>query len=186
MPTAQSNAIEDQAPNDDVATATVTVAVLGELEVRGLAQPLTSAPVQELLCFLALHPGRSYTTAELRNAIWAEPRLEPTAKTFRNYVWMLRKALPVRRLRPRRLPLPIERRRGLGLGRLRRPSRRGRRSRLSHLRSALELVRGRPFANAGARDPDTYGWARVEFSVVMERAIEDTTHELVTLALGTQ
>jgi hypothetical protein len=183
LPTAGTLQVEEAAPDGD-ATGTVTVAVLGELEFRGLLRPTTSGPVLELLSYLALHPGRSFTTAELRNSIWAEPRREPTAKTFRNYVWMLRKALPAGTFDPAgyryRLSDAVVSDWDAFVAHVAVVDE----SRLSYLRSALELVRGRPFASAGARDPDAYGWAKLEFSVVMERAIEDTTHEVVTLALA--
>ena len=58
-------------------------------------------------------------------------------------------------------------------------------SRSAHLKAALSLVRGRPFSGVGGRDPEAYSWAITEFTAAMELAIEDTTHELVTLALAT-
>jgi hypothetical protein len=186
LPAQGTDHVEEGAPDSDhqASTVTVTVALLGDLEVHGLRRPITSTPVRELLCYLALHPGRSFTTAELRNAIWAEPRTEPSAKTFRNYVWMLRKALPAGTFDPAgyryRLSDAVVSDWAAFVGHVAV----GGESRLSHLRSALGLIRGRPFASPEARDPDAYGWAKVEFSVVMERAIEDTTHEVVTLALA--
>ena len=90
LPAPEAGAVQERAPPGGV----VEVAVLGQLEFRGLLHPTASAPVLELLCYLALHPRRSFTAAELRNAIWAEPRTEPTAQSFHNYVSKLRKALP--------------------------------------------------------------------------------------------
>ncbi len=178
LPVPSATPIDDE----DSDAGTVKVEVLGELEFGGLVRPIAGTPAQELLCYLALHPGRGFTTAELRNAIWAEPRTEPTAKTFRNYVWVLRKALPAETLDYANFHYRLTDAVRCDWGAFVAHTSVVGESRLAHLRSALALVRGRPFAGVGATD--SYNWAKTEFSASMERAIEDATHELVTLALG--
>jgi hypothetical protein len=135
------------------------------------------------LCYLALRPGRSFTAAELRNAIWAEPRSEPTVQSFHNCVSKLRKALPpgalVREEYRYRLTDAVGSDWGMFLAHGAVQD-----SRASHLRAALALVRGRPFSGVGGRDPDAYNWASTGLVPPMELAIEEATQELVTLALA--
>jgi len=71
----------------------ILIKILGPLEVEGLKRPIKSASVRELLVFLALHPGRSFTAAELRSSIWVLGRTEVTADTFRQYMTGFRRAL---------------------------------------------------------------------------------------------
>lgn len=71
----------------------ILIKILGPLEVEGLERPIDSASVRELLVFLALHPGRAFTSAELRSSIWVLGRTEVTADTFRQYMTGFRRAL---------------------------------------------------------------------------------------------
>lgn len=80
--------------NGEVPAGLVTVKILGPLEVDGLLHPLKLSPERELLVFLALHPGRRFTSTELRSAIWVVGRDEPKAQTLRNYLTSLNRALP--------------------------------------------------------------------------------------------
>jgi hypothetical protein len=139
--------------------------------------------VLELLCYLALRPGRSFTAVELRNAIWAEPRTEPSVQSFHNCVSKLRKALPdgvLERSGYRyRLTEVVVSDWGGFLAHTAAED-----ARLPHLSAALALVRGRPFSGVGGRDPEAYNWAISALVAPMEMAIEEATHELVTLALA--
>ena len=165
--------------------STVFVRLFGEhTEVEGLSRPIGAGP-RELLDYLAAHPGTESSSARLRAVIWCDPRAEITPATFTNYLSALRKALPA--------------------GSLVR-SEQGRRHRLSDavssdwalfsalvadhgpnrtasLRSALDLVRGRPFAWAESAPAGAYGWALGGLTTAMERAIESAAHELVDTCL---
>lgn len=164
----------------------VFVRLFGEhVDVEGLSRPIGAGP-RELLDYLAAHPGTESSSARLRAVIWCEPRVEITPATFTNYLSALRKALPA--------------------GSLVR-SEMGRRHRLSDavtsdwalfsalvadhgpnrtasLRSALDLVRGRPFAWAESAPAGAYGWALGGLTTAMERAVEAAAHELVDTCLA--
>ena len=164
----------------------VFVRLFGEhTDVEGLSRPIGAGP-RELLDYLAAHPGTESSSARLRAVIWSEPRAEITPATFTNYLSALRKALPA--------------------GTLVR-SEQGRRHRLSDavtsdwalfsafvadhgpnrtasLRSALDLVRGRPFAWAESAPAGAYSWALGGLTTAMERAVETAAHELVDTCLA--
>lgn len=164
----------------------VFVRLFGEhADVEGLSRPIGAGP-RELLDYLAAHPGTESSSARLRAVIWSEPRAEITPATFTNYLSALRKALPA--------------------GSLVR-SEQGRRHRLSDavtsdwalfsafvtdhgpnrtasLRSALDLVRGRPFVWAESAPAGAYGWALGGLTTAMERAVEVAAHELVDACLA--
>jgi hypothetical protein len=74
----------------------LVVRVLGPVEVTGWVHPPERRGVlEELCCFLALHPGRGFTTAELLEALWpvGGDRGEATPKTLHNYLSRLRQAV---------------------------------------------------------------------------------------------
>lgn len=74
----------------------LVVRVLGPVEVTGWVHPPERRGVlEELCCFLALHPGRGFTTAELLEALWPVDgeRGEATPKTLHNHLSRLRQAV---------------------------------------------------------------------------------------------
>jgi len=70
----------------------ILVKLLGPLEVEGTARPVTAGPVLEIIVFLALHPGRTFTSVQLRESIWGLGRQPIASQTFRKYMVELRKA----------------------------------------------------------------------------------------------
>lgn len=79
----------------------LVVRVLGPVEVTGwAASPERRGLLEELCCYLALHPGRAFTTAELLGALWpvGGDRGEATPKTLHNYLSRLRQAVGPDRL----------------------------------------------------------------------------------------
>jgi hypothetical protein len=70
----------------------ILVKLLGWLEIGGTKQPVTAGPLQEIIVFLVLNPGRSFTSVQLRESIWGLGREPITSATFRKYMFMLRKA----------------------------------------------------------------------------------------------
>jgi DNA-binding SARP family transcriptional activator len=73
----------------------LVVRVLGPIEVTGwLAPPERRGVAEELCCFLAMHPDRAFTTAELLAALWpvGGGRGEATPKTLHNHLSRLRAA----------------------------------------------------------------------------------------------
>ena len=70
----------------------IVVKLLGWLEIEGTKQPVTAGPLLELICYLALNPGRSFTSVQIRESIWGLGRQPITSGTFRNYMVALRKA----------------------------------------------------------------------------------------------
>ncbi len=74
----------------------LVVRVLGPVEITGWVEPPERrGAVEELCSFFALHPGRSFTTAELLAAVWpvGGDRPEATPKTARNHLSRLRRAV---------------------------------------------------------------------------------------------
>ena len=72
----------------------VMVRVLGPVEVTGwLVLPPERAVVTELACYLALHRDRPATGEQLRSAVRPDGDREPSAKTMRTYLSLLRKAV---------------------------------------------------------------------------------------------
>ena len=169
----------------DVSRDGVMVRVLGPVEVTGWLEPPNRRVVTELACFLALHPDRNMTGEELRAALWSGDlgTSEASAKSLRNAISMLRKALGN--------DLVPEAQRGSGyrlaaggacdwtmfsdLVASTQPDETDR------LRQALSLVRGAPFEGVA---PDTFTWAWTELFVSrMEVAIVSAAKRLGELAL---
>jgi hypothetical protein len=71
----------------------IVVKLLGALEIEGTSRPVTSGPVLEIIVFLALNPGRTFTSVQLRESIWGLGRQPITSNTFRKYMVQLRKSL---------------------------------------------------------------------------------------------
>jgi hypothetical protein len=70
----------------------ILVKLLGPLEVDGTKRPVTSGPVLEIVVFLALNPGKTFTSVQLREEIWGFSRQPIASQTFRKYMVELRKA----------------------------------------------------------------------------------------------
>jgi hypothetical protein len=70
----------------------ILVKLLGPLEVDGTRRPVTSGPVLEIIVFLALNPGKTFTSVQLREKIWGFSRQPIASQTFRKYMVELRKA----------------------------------------------------------------------------------------------
>ena len=64
----------------------IVVKLLGWLEVEGTKRPITEGPLLELIVYLVLNPGRSFTSIQLRESIWGLGRQPITSGTFRNYM----------------------------------------------------------------------------------------------------
>jgi hypothetical protein len=71
----------------------ILVKLLGPLVVQGTKRPVRSGPVLEIVLFLALNPGESFTSIQLRERIWGLGRQPIKSQTFRSYVMQLRKAM---------------------------------------------------------------------------------------------
>jgi hypothetical protein len=71
----------------------VVVNVLGPVEIDGCLEPPERAMVTELACYLALHRHRRFSGEQLRFALRPDGENEPSAKTMRTYLSMLRKSL---------------------------------------------------------------------------------------------
>ena len=70
----------------------IVVKLLGPLVVDGTKRTITHGPVLEIITFLALHPGQSFTSVQLRESIWGLGRKPIVSQTFRKYMVELRKA----------------------------------------------------------------------------------------------
>ena len=70
----------------------IVVKLLGPLVVDGTKRTITHGPVLEIITFLALHPGQSFTSVQLRESIWGLGRKPIASQTFRKYMVELRKA----------------------------------------------------------------------------------------------
>jgi DNA-binding SARP family transcriptional activator len=162
--------------------AALEVNVLGPLEVVGWLKVPTRKVLTELACYLALHPGRPLTGDELRAALWGreDAGAEASAKSLRTYMSELRRSLA-----PGLVPSG---RGGYGFsgdvttdwGRFCDLVRRAEQEPIDEamlLRSALELVRGQPFAGVD------YQWVYAEFLVSqMEVAITSAARRLAEIA----
>jgi len=166
----------------------VFVRLFGEhTDIEGLSRPIGAGP-RELLDYLVAHPGTESSSARLRAVIWSEPRAEITPATFTNYLSALRKALPAGSLvrsekgRRHRLSDAVSSDWALFLALIADHGP----NRTARLRSALDLVRGRPFAWAESAPAGAYGWALGGLTTAMERAVEAAAHELTDtyLAVG--
>jgi hypothetical protein len=177
--------VEADDEDDPVSSPGVEVRVLGPIELVGLVGRTGRRAVDELLVFLALHPGQVFSSAELRSRIWAYPRREPTAKDFRNTLYYLRKALPpgAYETTPRgpKLTEVVSTDWGLLLSLVDDTGD----ARSESLTRALGNVRGHPFAEATGRGDDSpYDWAyRERLAPEMEATVEKVAHELATAML---
>jgi DNA-binding SARP family transcriptional activator len=71
----------------------ILVKILGALQIDGARRKSISVPVLEIIVFLALNPGQTFNSAQLRERIWGLGRKPITSGTFRNYMTELRKVL---------------------------------------------------------------------------------------------
>lgn len=69
----------------------ILVKLIGPLEVHGTKRPVTAGPMLELIVFLALNPGKSFNSVQIRQAIWGLGRRRITSNTFRKYLVQFRK-----------------------------------------------------------------------------------------------
>jgi hypothetical protein len=159
----------------------VLVAVLGPVVIEGLVRPVTRKPVNELLAFLALHPGQSFTTDELRSAIWTEGRTEPKADTLYTYVSALRRSLPPGALQKAGTRFTLTEAVTSDWSRFRTLVE-GPDDRAERLGEALDLVRGPPFEGALSGRNAPYAWA-TDLAHQIEVAVETAGHELAVLFL---
>ena len=162
----------------------VVVKVLGPLDFEGLRAPLALSPEREILVFLATHPGESFTSIQLRNAIWAEPRTQPKASTFRNYLTALRKVLPGGALVTSGTSYRLTADVSSDWGRFevlvaRKEDRR------AALEEALRLVRGPAFASAFEGRNSPYAWAE-DFVRLIDPVVESAGHDLAQLCLAAE
>jgi hypothetical protein len=168
---------------EQVNSRSVTVKVLGAVEIDGLVRPIKLGSVRDVLVFLALHPGRSFTSAELRSAIWVGRRDEPKPETFRNYMSHLRRALPDGVLEKNgyrySLTNDIDSDWATFCALVA-----GVYDRAERLAGALNLVRGTPFDGPSTGRSVSYGWAD-ELRHAMEVAVEKAAHELFTIGVDT-
>ncbi len=70
----------------------IVVKILGWLEIQGTKRPVRAGPLLELIVYLVLNPGRTFTSVQLRESIWRLGRQPITSATFRKYMVELRKA----------------------------------------------------------------------------------------------
>jgi hypothetical protein len=74
------------------AQGAIVVKLLGWLEITGARRAAIAGPVQEIIVFLVLNPGRSFTSIQLRESIWCLGRSPLSSATFRKYMVELRRA----------------------------------------------------------------------------------------------
>jgi hypothetical protein len=70
----------------------IVVKLLGPLQVDGTKRPVTAGPLLELIVFLALNPGETFTSVQLQERIWGLGRKPIASQTLRKYMVELRKA----------------------------------------------------------------------------------------------
>ncbi len=168
----------------------VEVRVLGPVEIDGHSAPLERRRCVELAAYLALHPN-GVSDERLKTVLWADSA--PTTATFNTTVSTTRSRLG--RGRDGALHLPhfvssgglyrLGARVTTDLARFEARVLHARRcapgTAIETLRSALDLVRGKPFE--GERG---YEWAFSEGLIAnIEMAIADAAHELAQLYLDT-
>jgi DNA-binding SARP family transcriptional activator len=178
---ARRNAIVRLSPVGAVPAPGVTVSVLGPVEIAGTAMPLARRPkLTELVTYLAMHPEGS-STGSWSTALWPDRRMPPS--TLANRLSETRKCLG---------------RAGDGAARVRKRGDRyfvdadvttdwehfrelsGPGTTPSDWRSALELVRGRPFE--GLRHGH---WTVLDgFTAEIESAVVDVACRLAAHLLG--
>jgi hypothetical protein len=162
----------------------LVVRILGPVQITGwVATPERRGVLEELCCYLALHPGRGFTTAELLGAVWpvGGDRGEATPKTLHNYLSRLRRAVGAERL-PDAVTSGGYRLDGVvtdwaEFRRLDAEAETVSHDEADRLRSeALALVRGAPLADASGVQ---YGWAFTEsLASTMTVAVRDCAHRL--------
>jgi len=177
-------------PSESVDVPEVEVRVLGPVEIVGAEKPLARAKSIELIAYLACHREAAVVDADrLREALWpGRPpgtTLYTTASVARNHLG---------RASSGELHLPLlpngDRiyRLGKSVGTdyerlaagVRRAKTQSASDAIRTLRSALELVRGRPFEVAGRG----FDWAFVEgFVVLLENEVAAAAHQLACLCL---
>ena len=175
--------LDEPAPHDQG----IRVTIFGRPAVVGSPGPLNQTEL-EILAMLALHPGESFTTEQIRSRLGRGRDKELGTGTIHRYLGNLRHVLG-----PERVPKSRARGRYSAHGvstdagdfhsavsaarQTASPS-----ERLQFLESALRQVKGAPFAEAPS---GTFGWAYVEsdLAATLSNAIVTTALELATLAL---
>ena len=160
----------------------VVVKVLGAVEIEGWRETPKRRIVSELACYLAMHAGGPVSGEVLRAALWPEVDSEASAKSLRNYMSELRRALGSEHV-------PTARGTGYAVS-TSVTSDWGRFTRLvksiqligsdepALLKEALSLVRGRPFTGV------TYNWAFSELLVSeMEVGVNQAARRLAAIAM---
>ena len=148
------------------------VRVIGPVEVDGWHEVPDRAIVTELACYLGVHADRSIPGDELRSALWPDDAKEASSKSLRTYMSLLRKALgsdlvPTGTMSGYRLSPTVrvdwvEFQQWTGSG-----------ASTDNLVSALQLIRGRPFAGM------PFHWVYAELLVSeMEVAIVRVARQL--------
>lgn len=154
-----------------------TVRVLGAIEVENWPATPDRAMVLELGCFLALHPGRTYSGDELRFALRPDADKEISAKSLRTYISLLRSALGPD-LVPSATASGYSISPNVGSDWAEFVELSGVGASKEQLWAALELVRGRPFEDA---PPGSYGWIYSELLMSeMEERIAAVTVRLAS------
>jgi hypothetical protein len=177
--------VEADAEAAPVLAGGVEVRVLGPVELVGLVERTGRRAVDELLVFLALHPGQVFSSAELRSRIWAYPRREPTKKSFRNTLYYLRRALPPGAYEATPKGPKLTEQVSTDWGQVASLIDDTGDARNENLTRALGLVRGHPFADVTGRGDDSpYDWAyREQLAPEMEATVERVAHELAMAML---
>jgi hypothetical protein len=163
----------------------VEVRVLGSIDLVGLVKPTGRRAVDELLVYLALHPGQVFSPEELRSRIWAYPRRERADKDFRNLLHYLKKALPPGAMETTDVGPKLTELVSSDWGHFSSLAGEVGETRSEKLTEALRLVRGHPFADVRGRPGDSpYDWAyRERLAPEMEVTVERVAHELATAML---
>jgi two-component SAPR family response regulator len=158
----------------------VLVKVLGTVEIEGWQEIPKRRIVSELACYLALHAARPVSGEELRAALWPDVDSEASAKSLRNYMSDLRRALGSENV-------PMARGTGYSISvrcdwaefsALVKSTQLIGVDEVAVLKEALSLVRGRPFTGI------TYNWAFSELLVSeMEVGVSDAARRLAALSM---
>ena len=156
------------------------VKVLGAVEIEGWREIPKRRIVSELACYLALHAGRPVSGEVLRAALWPEADSEASAKSLRNYMSDLRRALGSEHV-------PMARGTGysvlvrcdwIDFTALVKSTELIGVDEVAVLKDALSLVRGRPFTGV------TYNWAFSELLVSeMEVGVSEVARRLAGLSM---
>ncbi len=159
----------------------VLLKVLGTMEIEGWRETPKRRIVSELTCYLALHAGRPVSGEVLRTALWPEADSEASAKSLRNYMSDLRRALGSEHV-------PMARGTGYSVSvrcdwtefiALVRSAQLAGVDEVAVLKEALSLVRGRPFTGV------TYNWAFSELLVSeMEVGVSEAACRLAALSMA--